>query len=173
MSQKVPSSRDSRLLAARGGQKQNMINLIVGLVIGIVLTAALFVGPFSYVVGKAQAAEVTQTSEATQIPPEATTESYRALILSTLQEAGNEIQDKDLGQFYQKLLGEYHLEDSSTWLVASDNASSPESVPDLKKISSVAITMPLEEAGKQIQDKDIAQFYYKFLEDSGLQIKPY
>lgn len=148
-----------------------MIKLIIGLVIGIILTAALFMGPF-YPVGKAQAAEAMQTPEAVQTPPEATTDSYRALILSTLQKAGNEIQDKDLAQFYPKLVAEYHLEDSSAWLVASDNTSSPDLVPNFEKITSVAITMPLEEAGKQIQDKDIAQFYYKFLKDNGLQIKP-
>ena len=147
-----------------------MIKLIIGLVIGIILTAALFMGPFSPV-GTAQAAEATQTPEAAQTPPEAATDSYRALILSTLQKAGNEIQDKDLAQFYPKLVAEYHLEDSSTWLVASDNTSSPDLVPNFEKITSVAITMPLEEAGTQIHDKDIAQFYYKFLEDSGLQIK--
>ncbi|MCX6013830.1 MAG: hypothetical protein NTV30_10630 [Chloroflexi bacterium] len=42
---------------------------------------------------------------------------------------------------------------------------------DFEKFLYNALTMPLEEAGKQITDKDLARYYYKLLQNSGWNIK--
>ncbi len=37
----------------------------------------------------------------------------------------------------------------------------------MEQVSNTAIVMPLQDAGKRIRDKEIAQFYYKLLNDAG------
>jgi len=51
---------------------------------------------------------------------------------------------------------------------ASDNFSLVELLPDLEKIYREALTMPLQEAKKKIYDEDIAQYYDRLLERTGL-----
>ena len=50
----------------------------------------------------------------------------------------------------------------------SDNFSLVELLPDLEKIYREALTMPLQEAKKKIYDEDIAQYYDRLLERTGL-----
>lgn len=51
---------------------------------------------------------------------------------------------------------------------ASDNFSLVELLPDLERIYREALTMPLQEAKKKIYDEDIAQYYDRLLERTGL-----
>ena len=52
--------------------------------------------------------------------------------------------------------------------VTSDNFSLVELLPDLERIYREALTMPLQEAKKKIYDEDIAQYYDRLLERTGL-----
>jgi len=50
----------------------------------------------------------------------------------------------------------------------SDNLSMVELLPDIEKIYREALLTPLDEAGKQIYDEDVAEYYQLLLERSGL-----
>jgi len=50
----------------------------------------------------------------------------------------------------------------------SDNLSLVELLPDIEKIYREALLTPLDEAGKEIYDEDIAEYYRLLLERSGL-----
>ncbi len=142
-----------------------MIKTVIGLLVGMILMGALFMGPLSQtpVVGKS----------ADSSPPEAPAdiaETYRDALISPLQQAGDEIQDADTYQFYQKLLREYNLDKVSSEASRAEHSSLIELLPDIKNINQKALSLPLQEAGKNIQDKEIAQFYYKFLKSAGWEI---
>ena len=40
-------------------------------------------------------------------------------------------------------------------------------LPDIEKINRNALILPIKKAGENIQDKEIAEFYYQFLKDAG------
>ena len=135
-----------------------MFKMIAGLFIGVAITAALFLGPLS------------QSSTATAEPgdsnqTELTTDNItiRNDILFLLQEAGNEIQNNDTEQFYQKLIQGYELTETPD----TENPDVTDILPDIKKISNTALSLPLQEAGKSIRDEEIARFYYELLESLG------
>ncbi|MFC2123095.1 hypothetical protein ACFLRP_05360 [Bacteroidota bacterium] len=54
----------------------------------------------------------------------------------------------------------------------SDNISLVDLLPDIEKIYKEALTLPYQEAGKQIYDEEIAEFYYLLLQRTGLDITP-
>jgi len=94
------------------------------------------------------------------------TASYQN-ISSVLTEAANQFQDEDLARFYDKLIDSYELDEGSSWLAPNDGSDDPEVVPNIEKITRLAITLPLLEVRAQIQDEDIAAFYQSFLEKAG------
>ena len=61
---------------------------------------------------------------------------------------------------------------SETLSAESDNLSQSlvSLLPDIQKIYREALTFPLQEAEKEIYDEDVAQFYHRLLERSGLNI---
>ena len=77
--------------------------------------------------------------------------------------AQSNITDKDTAAYYQKLVQGYELD--------TPVSGQEEAIPDFYKITSVAMTLPLTEAGKQFTDPDLARFYYKLLGDAGFDIK--
>lgn len=145
-----------------------MLNkMIVGSFIGLILTGILFMGLSSPTFMTAQSEDSTPTEVMAE-----NAESYREVIISSLQKAGAEIQDNDIDQFYQELLQEYELDELSSGEAQAEYTSLAEMLPDIKKVNHAAVTLPLQKAGKNIQDKEIAQFYYKFLKDVGWTIEP-
>jgi len=143
-----------------------MIKVIIGLFAGMVLMGALVAGPLSQTPVSGRSAEPGQT----QAPP-GNAEEYHETIRSLLREAGDEIQDKDIDQYYHKLVQEYDLDEASSGVAPADNSSPAEMLPDIKNITQKALNLPLKEAGKNIQDKEIARFYYKLLKDAGWEIE--
>jgi len=81
---------------------------------------------------------------------------------NAFQQARLEIHDPDIAAYYDKLVSAYAIS------TPSDSQSSAAALPDVKNIQQAALTLPLQEAGKQINDPEIAQFYRKFLNDTGL-----
>ncbi len=122
---------------------------------GAALTAAL-VGGICFFNSTAQA-EDTQTVMAAS-ENETTTQD----IIDMLAQARSGITDEDTLVYYDKLVAGYQLTDSQ---------GNPVEVPDIDKIQYTALTLPLEEAGKQIRDPEIREFYYQFLADSGFEIE--
>jgi hypothetical protein len=103
---------------------------------------------------------------------ENTTVNCTAAVSSMLDEARAKIKGADTREYYDELVAAYELDEPSSLTVETENSNVQEIVPDIEKIQQKALTMPLQEAGKQIKDKELADFYYRFLEDSGWTIKP-
>lgn len=89
-----------------------------------------------------------------------------------LNRAGEKIKDEDIKKYYNTLIGEYGLEETSSDAVQEEDIKPEDILPDIERIQQAALTSPLREAGKHIRDKEIAEFYYKFLKDSGWKITP-
>ena len=147
-----------------------MRKLIVGMIGGAVITGALvvtFIGPLYATPAAAEEPESTN-------PPEMSTDNttFRENIYSLLQRAGNEIEDSDLSQFYQRLVETYELGEPPPGETGTEEPSPADILPDINKISRAALVLPLQEAGKNIQDEELAQFYYKLLASAGWSIEP-
>ena len=145
-----------------------MRKLIVGLICGATLSTVLFMvfgGGLSSIPVTGQPGNSTTTETLTD------NATFRENIYSLLQDAGNEIQDYDTWRFYQKLVQAYEL-DEVPGTEPGEDPTAAEILPDLNKINFVALYLPLEEAGRNIQDEELAQFYYKFLQSAGWSINP-
>lgn len=143
-----------------------MLKMIVGLFAGMILTGILFMGPLSSIPMMAQSDDPGLTET-----PVDNAEIYHKALISSLQEAGEEIQDNDIDRFYWKLIRGYELDKLSPGTAQAEHSSPTEVLPDIKKINHRALTLPLQEAGKNIQDEEIAQFYYKLMKDAGWTIE--
>ncbi len=94
--------------------------------------------------------------------------AYKQAVVSPLNKAGSEIKDPQIAQFYQKLLQSYELEKTNENSSGDGSAGLANLLPDLKKINKAALDLPLKEAGKQIKDKEIAEFYHGFISGIGV-----
>ncbi len=104
-----------------------------------------------------------------QTPPMSTTDIakvYKQALISPLNKAISEIKDPDLASFSQKLVQSYDLEKSTA--NTSDQSNLSDLLPDVAKIEKNAIDMPLKEAGKQLKDKDLSDFYNRFITTCGV-----
>ena len=135
---------------------------IGGLLAGVILATVLFIclpSPFP------MAATSGNTSQSDTLSDNITA-SYQS-ISTVLTEAANQFQDEDLARFYGKLIDSYELDEGSSWLAPDDGSDDPGVVPNIERITRLAITLPLLEVRAQIQDEDIAAFYQDFLEKAG------
>ena len=144
-----------------------MVKIIIGLFVGMILMGALFLGPLSQnpVIGKSTgSSQLEVSSDITGI--------YRDALLSPIKKAGDEIQEDDIARFYHKLIQGYNLDEASLKAVQAEPSSLIRLLPDIKNINQKALSLPLYEAGRNIQDKEIAQFYYKLLKSAGWTVEP-
>ncbi len=95
------------------------------------------------------------------------TKIYKNALISPLTRATSETTDPQLAQFSQKLVTAYELD--KTGANTNEQSNLSELVPDLRKITKVATDMPLKEAGKQIQDKELSEFYNRFISRCGVE----
>lgn len=142
-----------------------MVKIVIGLVIGMILTGALFMGPLAEVPSRAEADNSSPGEVPTNIA-----EIYRESLLSPLQNAGDEITDRETSQFYHKLMQEYELDEIANETTRTEADTLNNLMPDIGKILNAATILPLQEAGKNIQDEEIRQFYYELLEDAGWEL---
>jgi hypothetical protein len=94
------------------------------------------------------------------------TKIYKNALISPLTKATSEATDPQLAQFSQKLVNAYELDKTGANTNQQSNLS--DLVPDITKINKVALNMPLKEAGKQIQDKELSEFYNRFITRCGV-----
>lgn len=85
-----------------------------------------------------------------------------------LRQVGTEIECEDTRDFYEKLIGEYGLEGPIGHRSGQELRAGQPVISDMVRIQRTALTLPFYEAGKNITDSDLRQFYYSFLEDIGL-----
>lgn len=106
----------------------------------------------------ARAQDVSATSDNT------TQEASLADLWAILEQVRSEIQDPDTASYYDKLITAYDLPQTSGNETVDDLALSA----DIDNIQQVAVLLPLQQAGEEIQDPDIAKFYYSYLDEAGL-----
>jgi hypothetical protein len=134
-----------------------MKRIIAGIVIGMAIVCSVFLGPLT---------STSASEEENQIESNDTASiTDTGVMVSELKKAGEEITDEEISCYYQLLIDEYNLEESSI-SVSVENVGSI-SLPDINNIVRKATSLPLQEAGKNIKDKEIAAFYQEFLEDAG------
>ena len=113
-------------------------------------------------------ADNSQTSSTSTTPLSPTAEiakAYKQALVGPLNKATSEIKDPDLASFSQKLVQSYELEKTSA---NSDPNNLSSLLPDVSRIEKNAINMPLQEAGKQLKDKDLSDFYNRFITSCGV-----
>jgi len=94
------------------------------------------------------------------------TQIYRNALTSPLTKATSEVKDPEIAQFSQKLVAAYDL--NKTGANVNEQSNLSDLVPDIAKINKTAMDMPLKEAGKQIKDPEIADFYNRFITRCGV-----
>jgi hypothetical protein len=152
---------------------------MIGLFIGLLLGGALFMGPLKPVGTNGQVASISsekQISNAANSPISSNStaisdEDSTGTVKQILQGAKAQIQTEDMASYYDKLVAAYDL-DNPNPNQSTNGLGALSSIVDIQKINYAAMSMPLIEAGKNIKDADIARFYYKFLQDTGWDIKP-
>ena len=136
-----------------------MIKLITGIILGTALTFFVFAGPY------ASTATSVTTDQVDQVEEADLTDGFLAQdkedILDFLKLAETEINDNDISEYYRLLIEQFDLVDSVTV------CGNVYSLPDIDKIVRQAASQPLQRAGKNIQDDEIAYFYHDFLEQVG------
>ena len=133
-----------------------MKRLITGILTGIVLTCSLIAVPLT-----SSTSASSQNNEPYESSPTDATDIDKEGILNTLKQAGAEINDKDIAEYYQFLVEQLDRLDG---IQVSDEM---DPFPDINGIVRLSASLPLQEAVKNIQDEDIARFYHDFLEDVG------
>ena len=124
----------------------------------------LYLGPMSQATAEGQADDIVRA----ETPADAI-ELDREILLESLHKAGKEIQDEDIKRYYYTLLEEYNLDEITSDPVTIENLV--ELMPDIVNINEKALSVPLREAGKNIRDPEIADFYYGLLERAGWDIE--
>jgi hypothetical protein len=90
-------------------------------------------------------------------------QAYNNALTSTLNKAANEVQDADLSRFTKNLIASYPLGG------AVSESQTPESLlPDVKGITKIASDSALREAGKNLKDKELKEFYDSFIKSIGV-----
>ncbi len=117
------------------------------------------------------ASSIVSTSSTDSVSSANADEVSLSTVKSILEGAKSQIQTQDMAQYYDKLITAYDLDNTDT-NQTSNGSGALSSLTDIQKINYAAMSTPLIEAGKNIKDKDIAKFYYKFLQDTGWDIKP-
>ena len=136
--------------------------LVGAFIAGVVFTVLLVV-VVNIVTPQVRAEGSTQTAGTVPTSDEASLSD----IVGPLNQVATEIQDPGISEFYSKLVSEYGLVETSPQVTDSASSNPAEALPDIKAIQYAALTLPLQEAGAEIQDKDIASFYDKFVNDCG------
>ena len=94
--------------------------------------------------------------------------AYHLGLADALRQVGTEIECEDTMEFYDRLIDEYGLEGPVGYTSRQESRAGQLVIPDMARIQRTALTLPFYEAGKNITDSDLRQFYYSFLEDIGL-----
>jgi len=133
--------------------------ILVGELTGIIMLVALLAGPTILKANNNQA----------ELPSAEFTDIYRQALTAPLNRAIGEVKDPEIASFSQKLVQAYELENSASNSNVDDTSGLANLLPDVAKIHRTAMDMPLIEAGKQIKDKELAEFYQSFISRCGVE----
>jgi len=145
---------------SHGENMQTKIKWIfAGQILAIVMIIALLAGP-SVLNANNNQTEV-QFSEFGAI--------YKQAVTSPLNAAVSKVKDPEIAWFSQKLIQAYKLDDVASNKGTDDASSLANLLPDVENIHRKAMDMPLVEAGKQMKDKELADFYQSFISKIGVE----
>jgi hypothetical protein len=92
--------------------------------------------------------------------------AYQQALTGPLNKATSEVKDPELAKFSQNLVKSYNLEKVGSGDTGKTELS--DLVPDIAKIQKTALNTTLKEAGKQLKDKDLSEFYSRFIANCGV-----
>ncbi len=92
--------------------------------------------------------------------------TYQNALLGPLNKAASEVKDPEISVFSQNLIKSYELETVGSGGAANTEMS--DLVPDIARIQKTALNTTLKEAGKQLKDKDLSDFYHSFITKCGV-----
>ena len=131
---------------------------LAGELLSIIMIVALLAGP---AISKANSSQAdSPTAEFTEI--------YRQALTAPLTRAVSGVKDPQIAAFSQKLVHAYGLENTASQSDVDDASGLANLLPDVAKIHRTAMDMPLIEAGKQIKDKELSDFYQSFISSIGV-----
>lgn len=131
---------------------------LAGELLSIVMIVALLAGP---------AISKANSNQADSAPVELT-DAYRKALTEPLSKAVSEVKDPEIAAFSQKLVQAYGLENTVAQSNVDDASGLVTLLPDVAKIHKTAMDMPLIEAGKQLKDKELSDFYQSFISSIGV-----
>ena len=143
-----------------------MYKMIMTFLVGMILTGAISVVLFSLPSTMGQSDGSSLMEMLPDLP-----EIYAKALSEPVRAVGDEIQDEELSQFYQELVQECVVDNPSSATTEDESSGLAALLPDIKKINRTALLLPILKAGEDIQDKEIAKFYYQFLKDVGWEIE--
>ena len=131
---------------------------LAGELLSIIVIVALLAGPAILKANSNQA-----DSASTELA-----DVYRKALTAPLEKAVSEVKDPEIARFSQKLIQAYGLENTASNSNVDDSSGLANLLPDVANIHKTAMNMPLIEAGKQIKDKELADFYNDFITRCGV-----
>ncbi len=134
----------------------------------ILFTVSLIVFAFFAVLFMGCSSVLQAEDSKAVIPTAELSNVYKQALLEPLNKANSEIKDPEIAQFSQKLVQAYELNKTSENSYNGERAGLASLLPNISKINKVALDLPLKEAGKQIADKEIAEFYNSFITRTGV-----
>jgi hypothetical protein len=131
---------------------------LAGELLSIVMIVALLAGP-----------AISKASNNQADPASAElADVYRQALTAPLTRAVSEVKDPQIAAFSQKLVQAYGLEVTASQSNVDDASGLANLLPDVAKIHRTAMDMPLIEAGKQLKDKELSDFYQSFISSIGV-----
>jgi hypothetical protein len=131
---------------------------LAGELLSIIMIVALLAGP----------AILKANSNQADLASTELTEVYRKALTAPLEKAVSEVKDPEIAGFSQKLIQAYGLGNSASQSNVDDASGLANLLPDVAKIHRTAMDMPLIEAGKQMKDKELSDFYQSFITSIGV-----
>jgi len=131
---------------------------LAGELLAIIMIVALLAGP---AISKA-------SGNQGDLPSAQFTDIYKKALTAPLNKAVGEVKDPEIASFSQKLVRAYDLENTASNSNADDASGLANLLPDVAKIHRTAMDMPLIEAGKQIKDRELSDFYQSFISSIGV-----
>jgi len=129
--------------------------------LGVVAFIGVFILGMIVAMPRSSSADTAQSVSSTDL-----IKTYKNALTEPLNKAIGEVKDRDIADFSQKLVQSFDLDKTVSGYAG--NGEMADLVPDIAKIQKNALDTTLKEAGKQLKDKEISDFYNRFISTCGL-----
>jgi uncharacterized membrane protein len=138
--------------------------IVAGQILAVVMIIGLLAGP-SVLKANSNQGDNSLADSA----PAGLADAYRQSLTGPLNRAVGEVKEPEIAAFSQKLVQAYALDNARAESNMNDASGMASLLPDVAKIHRTAMDMPLKEAGKQIKDKELSDFYQSFISSIGVK----